>query len=154
MWAPPESAGGAAGAAASPAGAGAAGGAGGSVATAGEGGLDAAGLAALKAAVVEALGKNSPLLKSGLGASLPWRVEGERLVIPFRSGMEEGLVRGELPALSRAAAEASGRHLKVELRVESPAKPRAAEGGAAGIPENDPAAIVERVFRGTRVKES
>ena len=117
----------------------------------------------LKRLVIESLGRSSPLLKSGLSASLRWRIEDERVVVPFRSGMEESLLKGELGVVSRAVAQAAGRAYKVELRVE-PDRPRGREGqapsGAAG-PEGpggeeaagDPVAVVERVFRGTRVKE-
>jgi len=117
----------------------------------------------LKRMVIESLGRSSPLLKSGLSASLRWRIEDERVVVPFRSGMEESLLKGELGVVSRAVAQAAGRAFKVELRVE-PDRPRGREGqvpaGAAG-PEGpggeeaagDPVAVVERVFRGTRVRE-
>ncbi len=115
---------------------------------------------ALRETVIAALGRASPLLKSGLGKSLPWRIEGERVVLPFRSGMEESLIRGELPAVSQAVAEAAGRPLRVELRVEAQAPEAAAaprvagQGDATMVGETtDPVAIVERVFRGSRVKE-
>jgi len=105
----------------------------------------------LRKAVVDAVGRSSPLLKTGLSSSLPWRVDGERLVVPFRSGMEESVVRGAVPAMAAAAAQAAGRAIKVELRVE---RPEAHPKGGHGAPHGegpDPAAIVERVFRGSRV---
>ena len=112
----------------------------------------------LRDAVIEALGRSSPLLKTGLASSLPWRVEESRLVIPFRSGMEESVVRGSIPDIAVKASEFVGRPLKVELQVEpkpgpgrADASPRAAEAGAND--GSDPVSIVERVFRGTRLPD-
>jgi DNA polymerase-3 subunit gamma/tau len=108
----------------------------------------------LRGPVIEALGRSSPLLKTGLASSLPWRVEGGKLVIPFRSGMEESVVRASVADIAAKAAELAGRPLKVELMVESgqPARPAASAAAEARDDEGpDPAAIVERVFRGARV---
>lgn len=104
----------------------------------------------LRASVIETLGRSSPLLKTGLSASLPWRSEGEKLVIPFRSGMEETVVRGSLSGIAAKAAEIGGRAFKVELRVEA-VKPveDAKRAGAPG--EGASVDVVERVFRGTRL---
>jgi hypothetical protein len=64
-------------------------------------------------------------------------------------------VRSSLAGIAAAAGEIAGRQLRVELRVESPAGPRPAEGAASGAAAeggaSDPVAIVERVFRGTRL---
>ncbi len=108
----------------------------------------------LRRSVIEAIGRSSPLLKTGLSSSLPWRVEGGRLVVPFRSGIEESVVRGHVADIAAKAAELAGRTLKVELRVERPGE--APEGPAApagsAVPAGpDPVAIVENVFRGSRV---
>ncbi len=110
----------------------------------------------LRAPLIEALGRSSPLLKTGLASSLPWREEGGKLVIPFRSGMEESVVRGSVADIAVKASELSGKQLKVELRVEPGSRSRAAAPapGSHGEGEPDPAAIVERVFRGTRVAAS
>jgi DNA polymerase-3 subunit gamma/tau len=110
----------------------------------------------LRQAVVEALGKASPLLKTGLGNSLPWRLDDVKLVIPFRSGMEESVVRGSIADIAAKASELTGRTLKVELKIESKsraAKPSDAESGESGARASgpDPVEIVERVFRGTRL---
>ncbi|MDP3176947.1 MAG: hypothetical protein Q8M76_03515, partial [Spirochaetaceae bacterium] len=86
---------------------------------------------------------------------LPWRIAEGRLVIPFRSGIEEDVVRGSLIGIAAAASESAGRVLKVELRVESPAKAGSAASGSlaseADYGAADPVAIVEKVFRGTRL---
>jgi len=106
----------------------------------------------LRGPVIEALGKSSPLLKTGLASSLPWRVEGAKLVIPFRSGMEESVVRGSVADIAAKASELAGKTLKVELKVEPATRSRpAVAADPAGDGGPDPAAIVERVFRGSRV---
>jgi DNA polymerase-3 subunit gamma/tau len=106
----------------------------------------------LRDAVIEALGRSSPLLKSGLVSSLAWRVEETRIVIPFRSGMEESVVRGSIADIAAKASELSGRRLRVELVVEPrPGPPRGEASSAEAAP--DPVAIVERVFRGTRLPD-
>ena len=109
----------------------------------------------LRGAVIEALGRSSPLLKSGLASSLPWRVEETKLVIPFRSGMEESVVRGSIADIAIKASELAGRPLKVELKVERGLESAASERGE--VTErggSDPVAIVERVFRGKRLPDS
>lgn len=110
----------------------------------------------LRQAVVEALGKASPLLKTGLGNSLPWRLDETKLVIPFSSGMEESVVRGSIADIAAKASELSGRPIKVELKIESKSRaskrPDSAGGAAGGADAGpDPVAIVERVFRGARL---
>ena len=106
--------------------------------------------AALRGSVVEAIGRSSPLLKTGLVSSLPWRIEGGTLVIPFRSGMEESVVRGSIAEIAAKASELAGRQLKVELKVEHH-KAEAEAKDAGGEP--DPVEIVERVFRGSRLPD-
>jgi DNA polymerase III subunit gamma/tau len=105
----------------------------------------------LRGPVIDELGRSSPLLKSGLASSLPWRIEGDKLVIPFRSGMEESVVRGSVAGIAAKASELAGKALKVALVVEPSqrARPAVPETGADALP--DPAQIVERVFRGARV---
>jgi hypothetical protein len=109
---------------------------------------------ALRVAVIEAIGKSSPLLKTGLSSSLPWRVEEGRLVVPFRSGMEESVVRGSIADIAAKASQLAGRALKVELRIEGAPRTGGEESDEHGISADggiDPVAIVERVFRGSRV---
>lgn len=107
----------------------------------------------LRSSVIDALGRSSPLLKSGLSASLPWRNEGERLVIPFHSGMEESVVRGRLTDIAAAVARLGGRPFKVELRVEAPAR-APVQADQRGAPDGEgPVGVVERVFRGTLVPQ-
>jgi DNA polymerase III subunit gamma/tau len=111
----------------------------------------------IRGAVIDAVGRSSPLLKTGLASSLPWRIEATRLVIPFRSGMEESVVRGSIAEIAAKASELAGRSLKVELKVELAPRsgdsvPSSAPGPSA--PGPDPVAIVERVFRGTRLPDS
>ena len=109
----------------------------------------------LRGAVIEAVGRSSPLLKSALASSLPWRVEESRIVIPFRSGMDESVVRGSIGDIAAKASELAGRPLRIELKVEA-VQARVA-GGTAHRSEAegpDPVAVVERVFRGTRLPES
>jgi DNA polymerase-3 subunit gamma/tau len=110
-----------------------------------------AGTDPLRAAVIEAIGRSSPLLKTGLASSLPWRVDERLLVIPFRSGMEESVVRGSIAEIAAKASELAGRQLKVELRVERKSEAPQEERPTAG--EHDPVEIVERVFRGSRLPE-
>jgi DNA polymerase III subunit gamma/tau len=105
----------------------------------------------LRASVVAAVGKTSPLLKSGLASSLEWRLEADRLIIPFKNGMEESLVRGELPTVSQAVAHAAGRSIKVDLRVERQTESSGGSGPVASIPVE--VAVVERVFRGQLIPE-
>ena len=105
----------------------------------------------LRAAVIEALGRASPLLKTGLASSLPWRIEETRLVIPFRSGMEESVVRGSIAEIAAKASEFTGRQLRVELKVERMPGSSVAEKAQGAEP--DPVEIVERVFRGARLPD-
>ena len=105
----------------------------------------------LRASVVAAVGKTSPLLKSGLASSLEWKLEADRLIIPFKNGMEESLVRGELPTVSQAVAHAAGRSIKVDLRVERQTESSSGSGPEASIPVE--VSVVERVFRGQLIPE-
>jgi DNA polymerase III subunit gamma/tau len=104
----------------------------------------------LRGAVIEAIGRSSPLLKTGLISSLPWRMDERQLVIPFRSGMEESVVRGSIAEIAAKASELAGRPLKVELCVERKSD-APSEGKKAPSDEPDPVEIVERVFRGARL---
>jgi hypothetical protein len=107
--------------------------------------------AKLKKAVLEAIGRSSPLLGTGLQASLPWQLEDGRLVIPFRNGIEENVVKGELPILSQIVTKVAGQSLKVEFRVATERKaggPGAAETGGV----EDSADIVAKVFRGQKMQ--
>jgi len=105
----------------------------------------------LRASVIEAIGRSSPLLKTGLVSSLPWQIDEKRLVIPFRSGMEESVVRGSLAQIAAKASELAGRLLKVELKVERKSEGEAASAAKGEGGEADPVEIVERVFRGSRL---
>ncbi len=106
----------------------------------------------VKKAVLEALGRSSPLLSSGLTTSLPWKLEEGRLVIPFRNGMEESVVKAELGSLSQTVAKVLGRSLKVELRVDRQ-EIQAVSSGISPEGLEDAATIVARVFRGQRMQE-
>jgi DNA polymerase-3 subunit gamma/tau len=108
----------------------------------------------LRASVIEAMGRSSPLLKTGLSASLPWRSEGEKLIIPFRSGMEETVLRGSLSGIAAKAAEIGGRLFKVELRVEAAARTADEKARPEDQGGNVSVDVVERVFRGTRLSPS
>jgi hypothetical protein len=109
----------------------------------------------LRAAVIEALGRSSPVLKSGLASSLPWRVDESRIVIPFRSGMDESVVRSSIGDIAAKASELAGRTLRVELKVEPrQAPPNEGQRAKAEDGSPDPVAVVERVFRGTRLPDS
>jgi DNA polymerase-3 subunit gamma/tau len=109
----------------------------------------------LRAAVIEALGRSSPLLKTGLASSLPWAIDETRIVIPFRSGMEESVVRSSIADIATKASEFAGRQLKVELKVESKRNSSEAAVSSRAAPAGpDPVAVVERVFRGTRLPDS
>ena len=80
----------------------------------------------LREAVIAALGRSSPLLKSGLASSLPWRIDETRIVIPFRSGMEESVVRGSIADIAAKASELTGRRLQDRAQggTEEDAAPR------------------------------
>jgi DNA polymerase-3 subunit gamma/tau len=108
---------------------------------------------ALKKAVLEAIGRSSPLLGTGLVSSLPWIVEDCKVVIPFRSGMEESVVKGELPTLAQVVTKVTGRALKVELKVAQTQR-QAVGGHGPGAAEGpgDAADLVARVFRGQRIQ--
>lgn len=108
----------------------------------------------LREAVIAALGRSSPLLKSGLASSLTWRVDETRIVIPFRSGMEESVVRGSIADIAAKAYELTGRRLKIELKVEQRKTSLLGEDSPIVVGSSpDPVAIVERVFRGTRLPD-
>ncbi len=108
----------------------------------------------LREAVIGALGRSSPLLKSGLASSLPWRVDETRIVIPFRSGMEESVVRGSIADIAAKAFELTGRRLKIELKIEQKKASLLGEDSPIAVGSSpDPVAIVERVFRGTRLPD-
>ncbi len=121
----------------------------------------------LREAVLARLAKSHVVLANALEKSLSWTVEENRLEILFPSGYEEAMARRDLSVLSKAAGDAAGRVLKVELRaVPAPRGPAAAPREAAdpdgGLPDADapragdvdPVEIVERVFRGKRVEPS
>ena len=108
---------------------------------------------ALKKAVLEAIGRSSPLLGTGLVSSLPWMVDDGKVVIPFRSGMEESVVKGELPSLAQVVAKVAGRALKVELKVtQSQRQSAGGQGAGAAEGPGDAADLVARVFRGQRIQ--
>jgi hypothetical protein len=76
-------------------------------------------------------------------------------VIPFRSGMDESVVRGSIADIAAKASELAGRPLRIELKVEP--RDTASRGAAPPRAESegpDPVAVVERVFRGTRLPAS
>ncbi len=108
----------------------------------------------IRAAVIETLGRASPMLRSGLAASLPWRMDETKIVIPFRSGMDESVVRASIADIAAKASEVAGRPLKIELKVEPRQSPAQAGAAAASASGPDPVAVVERVFRGTRLPEA
>ncbi len=121
----------------------------------------------LREAVLARLAKSHVVLANALEKSLSWTVEENRLEILFPSGYEEAMARRDLSVLSKAAGDAAGRVLKVELRaVPAPrgtaAAPREAADPDGGLPDADapragdvdPVEIVERVFRGKRVEPS
>ena len=121
-------------------------------------GLDGA---ALKAAVVGALAKSKLVLSMCLERSGAWFVEGDRLVIPCANGYDASTVLGEAAAVAKRVADLSGRSLKVEPRAAEQAAPREAPARPSARDESDddaedepgdPAAIVERVFRGRRIE--
>ncbi|HOX14193.1 MAG TPA: DNA polymerase III subunit gamma/tau, partial [Spirochaetales bacterium] len=119
---------------------------------------------AVREAVLARLAKSHVVLASALDKSLSWTVTENRLEILFRSGYEEAMARRDLAVLVKAAGEAAGRVLKVELRVEEAPKeaPRTSRTAAEDDlpppdeeePETDAVEIVERVFRGKRVEGS
>jgi len=111
----------------------------------------AGGIDAFRRDIVAKVGRTNPIMGSGLAASLDWATEGERLIIAFRTGMEEGLVRAELGLLTAVVREAAGRDLKVELRVRPDAEGRRKQG-ATESDHSDPVIIVERMFRGQRIE--
>jgi DNA polymerase-3 subunit gamma/tau len=110
----------------------------------------------LRGPVIEELGRSSPLLKTGLASSLPWREENGKLIIVFKSGMEESVVRPSVADIAAKASELAGRPVRVELRVESASGCRQEDEAslAQSAKAPDPIAIVERVFRGTRVDQA
>lgn len=121
---------------------------------------------AVREAVLARLAKSHVVLASALEKSLSWTLADQRLEILFRSGYEEAMARRDLAVLVKATAEAAGRMLKVELRVEEAPKdasraPRPAAEAEddlpppeEGEPEADAVEIVERVFRGKRMDSS
>lgn len=108
-------------------------------------------IALLRSELIARVARQNPLLGSGLAASADWRIEDSRLLISFRNGIEENIVRAELGVLAGAASAIAGRNLKVELRVgdsvANPGRDRVPKAGSS-----DPVSIVERVFRGQRVE--
>ena len=111
---------------------------------------------ALRQAVLASLGKTHMVLSSALQNSLSWSVQENRLEILFRGAYEETMTRQDLPTLVKAVGELSGRSLRVELKTAEQ-EPAAAKPGDEAAEETDvsggdPAVIVERVFRGTRVE--
>ena len=113
--------------------------------------LPSGGAEALKRELITRLGRQNPLLGSGLAASLDWSFENDRIVIPFRKAMEEGVVRGALPVLATTLRELMGMDLKIDLRVQTEAGARK-HSAVPGSGVSDPVSIVERMFRGQRVE--
>ena len=111
---------------------------------------------ALRQAVLASLGKTHMVLASALQNSLSWSVQENRLEILFRGAYEETMTRQDLPTLVKTVGDLSGRSLRVELKTAeqepAAAKPGAETAGEEDISGGDPAVIVERVFRGTRVE--
>ncbi len=109
------------------------------------------GIEAMRKEVLTRISRADPLLGSGLGASLDWALEGERLMIPFRTGMEESVVRTELSKVALVVAAVSGKSFRIELRVTEGTRQSQPipSGSASGA--SDAVAIVERMFRGQKI---
>ncbi|MEI6389212.1 MAG: DNA polymerase III subunit gamma/tau [Spirochaetota bacterium] len=108
-------------------------------------------IVALRKEVLARISSANPLLGSGLGASLSWAQDGEKLLIPFRTGMEEGVVRTDLAKVAQVVATVSGKSLKIDLRVAEGTRLSRSTGSESAIGTADAATIVERMFRGQRI---
>jgi hypothetical protein len=113
---------------------------------------------AFRREVIARVGRANPLLGSGLASALDWDLGEGRLLITFRNGIDENIVRHELGLLSQTAAAVAGKALRVELRVggsrgpgsRSPGGPGGQSPAAEG--QADAATLVERMFRGQRIE--
>ncbi len=118
-------------------------------------------LAALKSAIVSALGKTRLVLSTSLERSAPWFLEGATLVIPCANGYDASTVLADSSMVAKRVAEIVGRAFKVEARAAEQPGSRAAPAKTSSQAEDDadmddegrdPVEIVERVFRGRRIE--
>jgi DNA polymerase-3 subunit gamma/tau len=114
--------------------------------------------AALKTALLAAVGQKRVVLSTCLERSGTWSIEGDKLVIPCLNGYDAGAVLAETGLLAKKVLEIAGRSFRIEPRAAEVA-PRQAPATRSDDEDDsddgddgpaDPVAIVEKVFRGKR----
>jgi DNA polymerase-3 subunit gamma/tau len=101
----------------------------------------------LRERTIRSLSQARGILASGLEKSLPWRWEGETLIIPMRDSLTAQLLKNDAPLIRQVLADLWGRPLHFEVTEEA----------GEALPEEEElapeAALVLRMFRGTVVKQ-
>lgn len=120
-----------------------------------EAGIDPA---ALKTALLAAVGQKRVVLSTCLERSGTWSIEGDKLVIPCLNGYDAGAVLADAGLLAKKVLEIAGRSFRIEPRAAEVA-PRQAPAARSDDDDDsddgddgpaDPVGIVEKVFRGKR----
>jgi DNA polymerase-3 subunit gamma/tau len=105
------------------------------------------GLTELREGTIRSLSQVRGILASGLEKSLPWKWEGETLVIPMQDALTAQLLKNDAPLIRQVLADLQGSPLQFEVAVEAGDVPPEKEELA---PQ---AALVLRMFRGTVVEK-
>jgi DNA polymerase-3 subunit gamma/tau len=105
-------------------------------------------LTELREGAIRSLSQVRGILTSGLEKSLPWRWEGQTLIIPMRDSLAAQLLRNDIPLIRQVLEDLRGSPVFFEVTEE-------AGNGSLKKEELDPrVALVLRVFRGTVVKNN
>jgi len=115
-------------------------------------------IAAIRAAVIQAMGRNRMVLTTCLERSGDWKIEDGRLIVTCANAYDASTVSSDASIISRKVLEISGLALRVDAKaIELPREvqtaPRDDDDGDDDGDDGpaDPVEIVERVFRGRRI---
>lgn len=115
-------------------------------------------VAAIRTAVIQAMGRTRLVLTTCLERSGDWRIEAGRLLVTCANAYDANTISSDSSIISRKVLEISGLALRVDAQaVELPREVQTAprdddEGDDDGDDgPADPVEIVERVFRGRRI---
>lgn len=115
-------------------------------------------VAAIRAGVIQALGRNRMVLTTCLERSGNWKIEDGRLLVTCANAYDANTISSDSSIVSKKVLELSGLALRIDARAEEmPREPHTPsrdddegdDDGDAG--PADPVEIVERVFRGRRI---
>ncbi len=113
---------------------------------------------ALRAGIIQAMGRNRMVLTTSLERSGDWKIEDGRLLVTCANAYDANTISSDASIISKKVLEIYGLALRVDARaVELPREVQTAprdddEGDDDGDDgPADPVEIVERVFRGRRI---